>query len=346
MLRPMLKAAICGAAALAVTGLAVPGDSRAEETITLKMAHFLPTANGMHSDFMEPWARELEKRTDGKVKVEIYPAGTQLGNITKLYDEVRAGVVDIAHGLRGIPRGRFQKTSVIELPFMTGSADVASRALWSVFDEHLKDEYPGVKVLALHAHNGGLIHTADTPVEKLEDLKGLRLRFPSGPIKALLESLGATPQGLPPGQVYEAIQKGTIDGTVFPWDPMASFKLGEVTNYHTEAGGIYTVSFWFAMNQRTYDNLPADVRKVVDEMSGEALVAKFGDWWNKWDQAGKEASEGDKVIVLDPAERARWEAAAKPVRQAWLDKLEAEGNPEIRDVYKAVSEKIEELEGR
>ncbi len=340
------KTALAGAMALGVAGLADAGTgARAQDdVIELKLAHFLPTANGMHQDFMEPWARELERRTDGKVKVTIYPAGTQLGNIAKLYDQVRAGVVDIAHGLRGIPRGRFQRTSVIELPFMTGSADVATRTLWSLYPEYLKQEYPGVKVLALHAHNGGLIHTTDTPVRKLEDLKGLRLRFPSGPIKALLESLGATPQGLPPGKVYENAQKGVIDGTVFPWDPMNSFKLGEVMNYHTEVGGIYTVSFWFAMNERRYNSLPEDVRKVIDDMSGDNLIPKFGDWWDKWDQLGREASEGDEVIVLDEAERERWEDAARPVTQAWLERLEEQGNPDIRDVYHAMKAKIAELE--
>ena len=225
-------------ATVAAVGAAfVTASAKAEETINLKMAHFLPTINGMHVDFMEPWAREVEKRTNGKVKVTIYPAGTQLGNIAKLYAQVQAGVVDIAHGLRGIPRGRFLKTSIIELPFMTDSADTASKTLWAMYPDHLKDEYPGVKMLALHAHNGGLIHTGSKSVKIMEDLKGLRIRFPSGPIKALLESLGATPQGMPPGKVYENVQKGVIDGTVFPWDPMHSFKLSEVMNHHLNAGG-------------------------------------------------------------------------------------------------------------
>ena len=139
-----------------------------------------------------------------------------------------------------------------------------------------------MKVLALHAHNGGLIHTRDKQVVTMADLKGLRIRFPSAPIKAMLESLGAVPQGLPPGKVYENTQKGVIDGTVFPWDPMHSFKLSEVMNYHLDMGGIYTVSFWFAMNEKKYNSLPADVRKVIDDMSGDNLIGKFGPWWDKW----------------------------------------------------------------
>ncbi|WP_259779719.1 TRAP transporter substrate-binding protein [Aestuariispira ectoiniformans] len=319
----------------------------AGDVIELKMAHYLPTANGMHEDFMEPWARELEKRTNGKVKVTIYPGGTQLGNIAKLYDEVRSGVVDIAHGLRGVPNGRFKKTSIIELPFMSSSADAASRTLWALYPQYLKDEYPGVKMLALHAHNGGLLHTGSKPIQTMDDLKGLRIRFPSGPIKALLEEWGATPQGLPPGKVYESVQKGVIDGSLLPWDPINSFKLSEVMNYHTDVGGVYTVSFWFAMNERKYNSLPADVRKAIDDISGDNLIGKFGGWWNRWDKLGKDlaVAKGDPITVLDKQEQAKWEKAAEPVIDEWLSKLEDDGVDNAREIYKAMKDKVAEYEG-
>ena len=338
----MTMAGAVFAAAMTINGFAAKA-----ETIELKLAHFLPTINGMHVDFLEPWARELEARTNGKVKVTIFPAGTQLGNIAKLYDSVRAGVVDIAHGLRGIPRGRFAKTGIIELPFMTGSADAASRAMWAVYPKYLKDEYPGVKVLALHAHNGGLIHTRDKQVVTMGDLKGLRIRFPSAPIKAMLESLGAVPQGLPPGKVYENTQKGVIDGTVFPWDPMHSFKLSEVMNYHLDMGGIYTVSFWFAMNEKKYNSLPADVRKAIDDISGDNLIGKFGPWWDKWDSWGIEKVEakGATVTKLSPEEAARWKAVTTPIIDGWLSDMESNGVSNAREIYDAMKAEIAKVEG-
>lgn len=321
--------------------------ANADDVIELKMAHYLPTINGMHVDFMEPWARELEKRTNGKVKVTIYPAGTQLGNITKLYDEVRSGVVDIAHGLRGIPNGRFLKTSIIELPFMTNSADAASRTLWDMYPKYFADEYPGVKMLALHAHNGGLVHTGSKEVRTMEDLKGLRIRFPSGPIKALLETFGATPQGLPPGKVYESVQKGVIDGSVFPWDPMNSFKLSEVMNHHLDVGGVYTVSFWFAMNERKYNSLPEDVRAAIDSISGDYLISRLGGWWNQWDKLGRDKAlaKGDNLIVLSEAEREEWHRAAQPVIDAWLTSLEEDGVENAREIYDVMKAKIAEHGG-
>ncbi len=328
---------------IALSILAVP--AKAQDTLELKMAHFLPTANGMHRDFLEPWARNLESCTNGKVKVEIFPAGTQLGNIAKLYDSVRSGVVDIAHGLHGIPAGRFSKTRIIDLPFMTESAGAASRTLWDLFPKYFADEYPGVKVLALHAHNGGLIHTAAKQVKTMEDLKGLRIRFPSPAIKAMLEYLGAVPQGLPPGKVYENIQKGVIDGTVFPWDPMQSFKLAEVINYHLDARA-YTVSFWFAMNGDRYNSLPDDVRACVDKLSGDNLMPFFGLWWDRWDSWGLKASllKRSTLTELSDEERERWQETLKPMIDEWLADMEKSGISNAREIYDAMRERISHYE--
>ncbi|MDZ7748533.1 MAG: TRAP transporter substrate-binding protein [Halofilum sp. (in: g-proteobacteria)] len=194
------------------------------------------------------------------------------------------------------------------MPFMVQDADTASRVLWQLYQEgRLGEEYEGLKVLALHAHNAGLIHTTDTPVRSLEDLQGLRLRTPSPAISQMLEYLDATPVGMPPSQVYENLSKGTLDGTVFTWDAVGAFRLNEVLQYHTDARA-YTVSFYFVMNQRRYDNLPAEVRQAIDDMSGMALVSRFGEWWDKWDRAGrKDAVErGHEIIAVSDAERRRW----------------------------------------
>lgn len=331
--------------AAAATVVAAGAASAAE--IELKLSHYLPPVHGIHTDFLQPWAEELERRTDGKVHVEIYPGGTQLGNVAKQFDQVRAGVVDLAHGLHGIPRGRFPKTSLIDMPFLTESADAASRALWDIYPEYLADEYRGLKVLALHAHNGGLIHTRDRKVTTMEDMEGLRIRTPSPAVSEMLKYLGASPVGMPPSQVYESLQKGTLDGTVFPWDPVKSFRLNEVLNHHLDARA-YTVSFYFVMNKRKYDSLPEDVRQVIDDISGDALIAKVGDWWDKWDAVGRAEAEamGDEITVLSRVERERWREALQPMIEAYLDDMEARGVDNAREIYAALQERIAEYEGK
>lgn len=326
-------------AAVACAALTAAAGAASAQT-TLKVSHYLPPVHGIHTDFIVPWTEQVTQCTNGEVQFEIFPGGTQLGNVAKQQEQVLAGVVDIAHGLHGIPRGRFPRTSLIELPFLTQDAGAASETLWELYPEYLAPEYKGMKVLALHAHNGGLIHTANTKVETMDDLEGLRLRTPSPAVSQMLTALGATPQGLPPGEVYENIQKNVIDGTVFPWDPVKSFRLNEVLNYHLEAGA-YTVPFFFVMNERKYDSLPENVRACIDEASGDALVGKFGDWWDKWDAAGRDeaVAAGHTITELTAEERQRWREALQPVTEAYIAET-AKDVENAREIYEKMRDTL------
>lgn len=183
---------LAGVALAAV--VSVSGAVGVEAKTKLKISHYLPAVHGIHTDFIEPWARQVSECTGGEVEFEIFPAGTQLGNVARQQEQVMAGVVDIAHGLTGIPRGRFPRTSLIDMPFLTDDAGAATYALWSMLPEELAEEYKGMKVLALHAHNGGLVHTSTKKVETMEDLKGLRIRTPSPAVSDMLSFLGADPR--------------------------------------------------------------------------------------------------------------------------------------------------------
>lgn len=326
----------------AMTGASLLLAGTASAQTTLKLSHYLPPVHGIHTDFIVPWTEQVTQCTNGEVQFDIYPGGTQLGNVAKQQEQALAGVVDIAHGLQGIPRGRFPRTSLIELPFLTRDAGDASETLWEMYPDYLAPEYRGLKVLALHAHNGGLVHTAEKKVETMEDMQGLRLRTPSPAVSEMLTALGATPQGLPPGEVYENIQKNVIDGTVFPWDPVKSFGLNEVLNYHLDAGA-YTVPFFFVMNQRKYDSLPDNVQACIDEASGASLVAKFGDWWDKWDAAGRqEAVDANHVITeLSEDERQRWRETLEPVTEAYIERT-SEQVDNAREIYERMRELLAE----
>jgi TRAP-type C4-dicarboxylate transport system substrate-binding protein len=325
-------------AAITAASITMTAGIAKAQTADLKLAHFLPTGNGIHSDFLEPWARALETCSEGAVSVEIFPGGTQLGNPGRLYDAVQSGAVDMAHGLSGIPNGRFERTRIAELPFLFENGGQATRAIWSIFPDHLEQEFPGVKMLAIHAHNPGGIHTTGTPVRDIDDLAGLRLRFPTAAASATIAALGGAPVGLPPGDVYENAEKGVIDGAVFTWDTMASFNLAEVLNYHLDAQ-MYVTTFWFGINQDTYDNLPEIAQTCIDNSSGDALVSQFGDWWNAWDEAGynRVVDEGHEISVLTDQQRAQWNAALAPMIDTYLAELESRGIDDARAIYDELS---------
>jgi TRAP-type C4-dicarboxylate transport system substrate-binding protein len=330
-------------ALLAAAALAAPASA---QEVVLKFSHYLTDRHGLQTDFIEPWAKELAAKTNNKVKVEIYPVTSAFGNAARQADQVRAGVIDIAIGLRGIPRGRFERSSVFELPFVVSDAGAGTRALWDLYkDGTLKSDYDGFKVLALFVHHGGLVHTTTKPVKSLEDMKGLRLRTPSDAVSAMLEFLGASPVGLPPAQIYENLQKNVIDGVVTTWDLVGAAKLNELVKYHTDAR-LYTATFYIVMNQAKYDALPADVKKAIDETTGDVLVAKFGEWWNAWDARGLADAKARKneIIVIDEATRAKWREQLKPMIDKYIADMEAKGIKDARAIYEKALARVQQYE--
>jgi TRAP-type C4-dicarboxylate transport system substrate-binding protein len=315
----------------AAVGLAYAAGACAQE---LKFSTFVPPAHGFVVDVLEPLGKEIEKRSGGKVTVRVFAGNSPFGNVVNQADQVKQGVVDLAFGLNGIPGGRYQRTSIMEFPFVAESAASASRALWSMRGGALAEDWKEFKLAALHCHNPGLFHTRDKPLKSIEDVKGLRMRAPNPPTQALLAFLGATPVGMPPGQVYENLQKGVIDGAVFPWDAIKGFRLENSLKHHLDAR-VYTSCFHLVMNPQRFAALPANVREAIDGAIGQPLVGNFGAWWNKWDKAGLDAVQGlgHEFVAVSNAQREAWRGQLKPVIDGELAKLEKAGIGNARAIY-------------
>lgn len=300
----------------------------------LKFSTFVPPAHGFVVDVLEPLGKEIEKRSGGKATVRVFAGNSPFGNVANQADQVKQGVTDLAFGLNGIPAGRYQRTSIMEMPFVAESAASASRALWSMRAGALAEDWKEFKLAALHCHNPGLFHTRDKPLKAIADVKGLRMRAPNPSTQALLAYLGATPVGMPPGQVYENLQKGVIDGAVFPWDAIKGFRLENSLKHHLDAR-VYTACFHLVMNPQRFAALPAEVQKAIDGVIGDALVERFGGWWGKWDQAGLDAVKplGHDIVSVSDAQREAWRGELKPVIDGELAKLEKAGIGNARAIY-------------
>ena len=315
--------------------------SAATAQTEMKFSTFVPPTHGFVVDVLEPLGKDLEKRTGGKVAVRVFAGNSPFGKVENQADQVRQGVVDVAWGLNGIPRGRFLRTSIMELPFVAESADSASKTLWTMLPEMLAEDYKGFKVLAVHCHNPGLFHTRDKKIEKLEDVKGLRMRAPNAPTQALLQYLGATPVGMPPTQVYENIEKGVIDGAVFPWDAIKGFRLEKILKHHFDAR-VYSSCFHVVMNEQRFAGLPADVRRAIDETTGPVLVNQFGGWWNRWDKAGLDAVRplGNVIVPVSREQREAWRTQLKPLIDSQLSELEKAGVANARAIYDEMLKRV------
>ena len=316
---------IAGSAALALL-CSVPNHVYAEQ-ITLRLHHFNSPKSIAHRLFMQPWADEIEKRSEGRVKIQIFPAMQLGGKPSDLYGQARDGVVDIIWTIPGYTPGRFPLTEVFELPFLEGSSVAASQALTEFHQKWMRDEYKDTHPLVFHSTAPTHIHTVGQQIRTLEDFKGMKIRTPSRVSAETLSALGAVPVGMPVPAVYEALSRGVVEGTALPWTIMRPFRLHEVTNYHTEVS-LSRVSFVMTMNKRRYEELPPDVKAVIDDGTGIALAKWLGQLWHDDEKPGRAIAvdRGQPIMTLSEEERGRWREKTQTVIDSWVEKVNALGH--------------------
>ena len=297
------------------------------ETVTLRIHTFnSPKALAVRS-FLIPWAGELEERSGGRVRVQVFPAMQLGGKASDLYGQARDGVVDIVWTSPGYSPGRFPLTEVFELPFVCGGAEATSQAMMEFYRKWMQDEYADTRPLVFHAAAPAHIHTTDRPVRVLEDLAGLKIRVPSHASAATIEALGAVPVGMPVSDVYESLSRGVVGGVWVAWSIMQPFRLHEVTRTHTEAS-LACVLFVLTINKARYLGLPEEIRNAVDESTGMALAKRLGRLWQDDEETGRNLAvqRGNAIFPLSESERERWRSATTPVIEAWLEKVGAMGH--------------------
>ena len=320
----MLKCSIA-----AVVALGAMTVSSFAQDVTLRFHQMLPPQATIPSKAIKPWIEKVMAESGGRIKIDQFDAMALGGKPPELYDQAKDGAVDIIWTVIGYTPGRFPTTEAFELPFMMTTGEATSKALQEYCEKHCMEEFADVKVIAWHAHGPGLIHSKN-PVNKLEDMKGLKIRGGSRTINLMLEKLGSTPVGMPVPAVSEALSKGVIDATTIPWEVTPSLKVSELVKNHTTfsgKNGLYTQTFVVAMNKSAYDALPDDLKKVIDDNSGIEAAAYFGRAMDAGDVAGKAIAEklGNNIIVLDEAETKRWKDTAAPLIEAWEAEMTAKG---------------------
>lgn len=287
--------------------------------------HFV--ASHQMAVFGRKWADEVEKRTKGRVKITMFPGGSLIPS-PQAYDGVIKGIADIAMSFQGFTRGRFPLTEVIDLPLAYKNGMTATKMTNELYEKFKPKEYNEVQIMYLHAHGPGFFHTRNKPVNKLEDLKGVKIRT-SGTLAKIAAALGAVPVALPMGETYDAIARGVAEGTVAPYEALEQWKLGEVVKYTTECyATAYSAAGFVAMNKNKWNSLPADVQKTIEKLNQE-WIPVTGKVWDDIDKSGKEFTlkRGNKVISLSKEEEARWAKACQPVLQDYVKYAKEKGVP-------------------
>lgn len=308
-----------------------------DQVIKLRFTNQFPPSSP-NSTIMEAWCKEVDKRTGGKVKVQHYPSNT-LTSAPTIYDSVVQGVVDIGNHVLGYTSGKFPLTEVLDYPLGYPSGLVATRLMNEYYKTFKPKEFDEVKVLFFHGPGPGMIHTKK-PVNKIEDIKGMKMRT-FGSNAKLMQLLGGTPVAMPMPDAYDAISRGVADGYFGTYESLKNWKLAEVIKSTTETFGVgYSSTFVVAMNKAKWASIPPDQQKIIDQVNAE-WVEKCGSQWDQIDKEGKEFSlkRGNKVITLSPEENARWAKVAEPLFEDYVKRAKEKNLPGD-EVYKFAREYI------
>jgi len=293
-------------------------------TVKLTYSNFFPPSH-IQSKLAEAWCKEVEKRTDGRVKVEYY-AGQTLTKAKQCYDGTVEGISDLGFSVLAYTRGRFPVMSAVDLPLGYPSGTVATKVVNAVYNKFKPKELSDTQVMYLHAHGPGLVHTKGKAVHKIEDMKGLKFRG-HGTSALVVKALGGTPVPKPMPETYQMLQKGVVDGGVFPFEADKGWKLGEVTDYITAAfDAAYTTSFFVVMNKDKWNALPADIQKIIEKINAEWIV-KHGEAWDSSDMVGIRyfLNQGGQIIGIDKKESKRWKKAVAPIISDYTETLNKKG---------------------
>jgi TRAP-type C4-dicarboxylate transport system substrate-binding protein len=312
-------------AALAIAALAVAASTSADvRAVELKLAHFVAPTHPYHPVFQ--WlAGEVSKETNGALTIRIFPGGELGANPAEQFNRAVDGIADIAFVIPGYTAAQFPRTLVIEYPGVRNDAVAGTDALWNARDA-LRDEYRRVKLLSLWTINPAVLFTRDKPIRKLEDLKGLKMRVASKSGGDMIKAWGGTPVFSPVTEMYNSIQTGVVDGTIIDAGAAIAFKLTEICNHVTVGMNSTMTSFSLVMNRASWDKLPAEQKAALDKFTGIAIARKNNEAWDSLVDRGLKlmgSTPGKQVITLDPAEAAKFNAAAQSVLTAYVAELDS-----------------------
>ena len=317
-MRRALAAMVAVSLALGWTATGAPA------AVTLTYSNFFPPTH-VQSKLAEAWCQEVEKRTGGEVTVQYFP-GQTLTKADQVYDGVVNGISDIGLSLFAYTRGRFPVMEVVDLPLGYPNGVVATEVVNEVYQELRPKELDDVKVLYLHAHGPGLVHSKAKPIRTMEDMQGLKFRA-TGFAAKIVSALGGTPVAMPMPETYPSLQKGVVDGALYPMESNKGWKLGEVTKFMTENFSMaYTSSFFVVMNKQKWASLSPAAQKAIEEIDAE-WVAKTAAAWDESDQEGRAffLEQKNEIIPLSAEESARWKKAVQPIIDGYVAEAQAKG---------------------
>ena len=325
--KPILLASLLGVFSLLFFAYA-SSEAASTKTITLNFNKLGPTVQRGSQVPAEYLAKEIEKRTNGRVKVALFP-GSTLASPEETFDATVKGICDIGESLIGYIQGRFPVTEACDLPLGYPSSLVEAHVFTDFYDHFKPKEWDEVVPVYWAGPPPAVIGTVKKPVRTYEDLQGLTIRAHAGSA-ALIKSLGGVPRVMPITQSYEALAKSVVDGIIVPFEAYVPFKFSEVIKYVTDTTCVAYGSVSFTiMNKNAWNKISPEDQKIIRGVAYDTMVLR-GKVWDEDDMKGKEiflASPGREFITLSPGDIEKFKAAAQTTIDDWIKKKTDQGYP-------------------
>jgi TRAP-type C4-dicarboxylate transport system substrate-binding protein len=316
-----LRTLLIGAALTAMAGPALAQD----KTVMLKLSHWVPATHPLQKA-MEEWGASVEKDSGGTIKYQVYPA-QQLGKAQDHYDMTRDGIVEMSYVNPGFQPGRFPIVSAYELPFLVGNSKGGIRAFDIWYRKYAATEMKDVKYCFGFILDPVRLHMRSKKVVVPADIKGMKIRPSQATFAAWVTSLGGTNVQSGPSEAADLLSKGVADALTFPWGSVTLLGADKVTKYHLDIP-LATATFQWIMNQKTYDAMSANQKKVIDAHCNTEWAAKFANPWAEFEAAGinkLKGVEGHEVYSVTPEQQAEWKASGQPLYKKWADDVRKVG---------------------
>jgi TRAP-type C4-dicarboxylate transport system substrate-binding protein len=275
---------------------------------------------------MEDWAKEIDTKTQGRVKITLF-SGNTLTPSGQNYDSTVKGISDLGTALLAYAPGRFPLSEVLTLPLGYNSGYQATKAANAYYKKFQPKEFNDSKVMYFHVSPPGVIMTRKV-INSIDELKGMRIRV-NAEIADIITALGGSPVTIPIPETYDSVKKGLLDGLLFPVEAMKGWKMNEVTAGVLETKATsYGTSLYVVMNKDKW-NLISKADQAVIEKINEEMIEKQGKAWDVEDKLAREESiqKGVKFIKLSPAEDAKAVAKVKPIFDKYVTDMKAKGLP-------------------
>lgn len=301
------------------------------KTWKLKFAYNQPATSPFEKYGHVPWAQDIEKATNGRVTLEMYPSDT-LSKTTAILDTVKAGIADIGFVSTGNHPGQFEVSDSIGLPFVAPSGEIGSRVAWALYQKYpeIQAQFKDYQLITIYTGEPYYFINNNRFFKTVADFKGQKMRVQAGLATEMMKLLGGTPLFIPIPDAYANLQKKVVDGTCVPSEAITGFRLYEVAPYFTYVPTVGS-TFLTVMNKNVWNGMPKDIQDAIMSVSGEKLAIRYGK--DVFDGARKEMPAVIKAAgfsineyTVPPEEVAKWnDLVGKPLANDWVTRMEAKG---------------------